>query len=150
PSHPRLTFRDDRDTPLLMRRGRLESVMLRLANDEAKYFSPEGWTMALSGGAVICPSGNFRGNIALCASERHLAAQPVIEQPIMSEPVPETASATVSQRTDIRALTGVRGVAAAIIVIYHYGKFRLHPDAEIWSVPHGYLPVDLFFMLSGF
>src|SRR3984885_1332409 len=53
---------------------------------------------------------------------------------------------------DIRALTGVRGVAAVIIVIYHYGKFRLDlsSDATVWAVPHGYLPVDMFFMLSGF
>jgi peptidoglycan/LPS O-acetylase OafA/YrhL len=53
---------------------------------------------------------------------------------------------------DIRSLTGVRGVAAVIIVIYHYGKFRLDPNSAVtvWSVPHGYLPVDMFFMLSGF
>src|ERR1700723_1367741 len=53
---------------------------------------------------------------------------------------------------DIRSLTGVRGVAAVIIVVYHYGKFRLdlHSDATAWAVPHGYLPVDMFFMLSGY
>ena len=53
---------------------------------------------------------------------------------------------------DIRSLTGVRGVAAVIIVVYHFGKFRLDPGSPVtvWSVPHGYLPVDLFFMLSGF
>jgi peptidoglycan/LPS O-acetylase OafA/YrhL len=53
---------------------------------------------------------------------------------------------------DIRSLTGVRGVAAVIIVVYHYGKFRLDPNSSVtvWSVPHGYLPVDMFFMLSGF
>ena len=53
---------------------------------------------------------------------------------------------------DIRSLTGVRGVAAVIIVIYHYGKFRLDlsGSATVWAVPHGYLPVDMFFMLSGF
>jgi peptidoglycan/LPS O-acetylase OafA/YrhL len=55
-------------------------------------------------------------------------------------------------KADIRSLTGVRGVAAVIIVVYHYGKFRLDPgsNATIWTVPHGYLPVDMFFMLSGF
>jgi peptidoglycan/LPS O-acetylase OafA/YrhL len=53
---------------------------------------------------------------------------------------------------DIRSLTGVRGVAAVIIVVYHFGKFRLDPASSItvWAVPHGYLAVDLFFMLSGF
>jgi len=53
-------------------------------------------------------------------------------------------------KADIRSLTGVRGVAAIIIVVYHYGKFNLIPGGEVWSIPHGYLPVDLFFMLSGF
>jgi peptidoglycan/LPS O-acetylase OafA/YrhL len=53
-------------------------------------------------------------------------------------------------KAEIRSLTGVRGVAALIIVIYHYGKFRLDHVSDVWHVPHGYLPVDLFFMLSGF
>jgi peptidoglycan/LPS O-acetylase OafA/YrhL len=60
------------------------------------------------------------------------------------------AKPAISRKTDIRALTGIRGVAAVIIVVYHYGKFHLHQGSEIWSVPHGYLPVDLFFMLSGY
>ncbi len=47
-------------------------------------------------------------------------------------------------------MTGVRGVAAIIIVIYHYGKFHLDHVSDVWDIPHGYLPVDLFFMLSGF
>ncbi|MGA2057299.1 MAG: acyltransferase [Bradyrhizobium sp.] len=53
-------------------------------------------------------------------------------------------------KADIRSLTGVRGVAAVIIVIYHYGKFHLDHVNDVWDIPHGYLPVDLFFMLSGF
>jgi peptidoglycan/LPS O-acetylase OafA/YrhL len=55
-------------------------------------------------------------------------------------------------KADIRSLTGVRGVAALIIVIYHYGKFRLDlsGNATVWAIPHGYLPVDMFFMLSGY
>jgi peptidoglycan/LPS O-acetylase OafA/YrhL len=53
---------------------------------------------------------------------------------------------------DIRALTGVRGVAALVIVVYHFGKFHLDRTTGhmVWAVPHGYLPVDMFFMLSGF
>lgn len=47
-------------------------------------------------------------------------------------------------------MTGIRGVAAIIIVIYHYGKFHLDHVSDVWDIPHGYLPVDLFFMLSGF
>jgi peptidoglycan/LPS O-acetylase OafA/YrhL len=58
----------------------------------------------------------------------------------------------VTMAADIRALTGVRGVAAVVIVIYHFGKFRLDPTSSVtvWNVPHGYLPVDMFFMLSGY
>lgn len=53
---------------------------------------------------------------------------------------------------DIRALTGIRGVAAAIIVIYHFGEVQLFGGGSIayYRIPHGYLPVDLFFMLSGY
>src|ERR1700712_918726 len=53
---------------------------------------------------------------------------------------------------DIRALTGVRGVAAAVIVVYHFGDVQLSTGgtADYFRIPFGYLPVDLFFMLSGF
>jgi peptidoglycan/LPS O-acetylase OafA/YrhL len=53
---------------------------------------------------------------------------------------------------EIRALTGVRGVAAIVIVLYHFSNVHLY-SGGIWAyfeVPHGYLAVDLFFMLSGF
>jgi peptidoglycan/LPS O-acetylase OafA/YrhL len=53
---------------------------------------------------------------------------------------------------EIRALSGVRGVAALVIVVYHFGKFHIDRTSGhmVWGVPHGYLPVDMFFMLSGF
>jgi peptidoglycan/LPS O-acetylase OafA/YrhL len=53
---------------------------------------------------------------------------------------------------EIRALTGVRGVAALVIVVYHFGKFHIDRSSGhmVWAVPHGYMPVDMFFMLSGF
>jgi peptidoglycan/LPS O-acetylase OafA/YrhL len=58
----------------------------------------------------------------------------------------------VEMAADIRALTGVRGVAAAVIVAYHYGDVQLYGGGHIayYRIPHGYLPVDLFFMLSGY
>jgi peptidoglycan/LPS O-acetylase OafA/YrhL len=62
----------------------------------------------------------------------------------------EAAEVIVNMKAEIRSLTGIRGVAAIIIVIYHYGKFRLNHVSDVWDIPHGYLPVDLFFMLSGF
>jgi peptidoglycan/LPS O-acetylase OafA/YrhL len=53
---------------------------------------------------------------------------------------------------DIRALTGVRGVAAAVIVAYHFGDVHLYDGGELayYKIAHGYLLVDMFFMLSGY
>ncbi|HEY8332834.1 MAG TPA: acyltransferase [Tardiphaga sp.] len=53
---------------------------------------------------------------------------------------------------DIRALTGVRGVAAAVIVVYHFGDVQLATGGTLsyFRLPFGYLLVDLFFMLSGY
>jgi peptidoglycan/LPS O-acetylase OafA/YrhL len=49
-------------------------------------------------------------------------------------------------------LTGVRGVAAAIIVVYHFGDIQLSTGGtgSFFRIPYGYLIVDLFFMLSGY
>ncbi|WP_404422061.1 acyltransferase family protein [Thalassospira australica] len=56
-----------------------------------------------------------------------------------------------SQRID--SLTGLRGIAALIVVIYHYtGGFLPNLDLTEYTlfVRKGYLWVDLFFLLSGF
>lgn len=56
------------------------------------------------------------------------------------------------QRDDIQSLTGLRGLAAWWVVIYHFRD----PIAPYISplffriIQHGYLAVDLFFILSGF
>src|SRR5579884_322931 len=61
------------------------------------------------------------------------------------------------RRPEIPALTGVRAVAAVLVVLYHYS---IHPVASTF-VPDrlrfalapaglGFLGVDLFFILSGF
>ena len=51
---------------------------------------------------------------------------------------------------EVRSLTGLRGVAAAYVVLYH----MLQDDRGgglLWRVAHhGYIAVDLFFVLSGF
>lgn len=60
--------------------------------------------------------------------------------------VPEARGAPL----EVRALTGVRGAGALLVVIYHYGMIRLDHVHDVWSVPHGYLAVDLFFILSGY
>jgi peptidoglycan/LPS O-acetylase OafA/YrhL len=58
----------------------------------------------------------------------------------------------IAMAADIRALTGIRGVAAAVIVVYHFGDVQLYGGGNLayYRIPHGYLPVDLFFMLSGY
>ena len=51
---------------------------------------------------------------------------------------------------DIPSLTGLRGVAACLVVFFHYFKdvAGLGPAHLIFA--HGYIAVDLFFVLSGF
>lgn len=51
---------------------------------------------------------------------------------------------------EIRALTGLRGIAAILVVAYH---FQVVPQSVVGPPPAigpGYLMVDLFFVLSGF
>jgi peptidoglycan/LPS O-acetylase OafA/YrhL len=58
----------------------------------------------------------------------------------------------VEPRADLPALTGIRGVAAWLVVFYH-ARLALAPHlpAQVSALlRHGYLAVDLFFMLSGF
>ena len=55
---PRSTLVTTAIRPSNCEAGRPESVMLRLANREAKYFAARGWTRAAHC-AVICPSGRF-------------------------------------------------------------------------------------------
>lgn len=51
---------------------------------------------------------------------------------------------------EIRALTGLRGAAACVVVLYHYtsGGLGFGPFAGL--VHRGYQAVDLFFVLSGY
>ncbi len=65
-------------------------------------------------------------------------------------------SATISsdaarpRRTEVRALTGLRGVAALLVALYHINPNLIAPTAAGRFVGKGYLWVDLFFVLSGF
>jgi peptidoglycan/LPS O-acetylase OafA/YrhL len=54
--------------------------------------------------------------------------------------------------THLNALTGIRGIAAWMVVLYHIRKSldQLLPDWILLVFSKGYLAVDLFFMLSGF
>jgi peptidoglycan/LPS O-acetylase OafA/YrhL len=55
-----------------------------------------------------------------------------------------------TQRAQIDALTGLRGIAACWVVIYHMHEFDAIPDLIALPLRHGYLAVDVFFVLSGF
>ncbi len=52
--------------------------------------------------------------------------------------------------SEIRSLTGLRGIAAIWVVLYHYLLPPTPNGAASRFLTHGYLAVDLFFALSGF
>ena len=53
--------------------------------------------------------------------------------------------------TELRALTGMRGLAAWMVVAYHIrGSIAGLPQAIEGVLAKGYLAVDFFFLLSGF
>jgi peptidoglycan/LPS O-acetylase OafA/YrhL len=53
--------------------------------------------------------------------------------------------------SELRALTGARGLAAWAVVFYHIrGALAWAPPAAIAVLTKGYLAVDFFFLLSGF
>lgn len=55
----------------------------------------------------------------------------------------------MEQKKHYLALDGLRGVAAIVIVIFHFFEF-IFPDFTKNPLGHGYLAVDFFFCLSGF
>ncbi|MBW8881957.1 MAG: acyltransferase [Asticcacaulis sp.] len=61
-----------------------------------------------------------------------------------------TAAAPATSPAEIRSLTGLRGLAALYVVLFHANGFWRFPDAVRPFIHHGYMAVDLFFILSGF
>lgn len=56
----------------------------------------------------------------------------------------------LSHAKEIRSLTGLRGLAALFVVIFHEaGNFKASNPLQVF-LQHGYNAVDLFFVLSGF
>jgi len=54
-------------------------------------------------------------------------------------------------KAEIDALTGLRGIAACLVVLYHFTPADQVPLAPLrTAIGRGYLWVDLFFVLSGF
>ncbi len=64
------------------------------------------------------------------------------------------ASATPARRPPLGALTGIRFIAAAMVLLFHFGAgFAARvgaPRPLVTLLGNGYLGVSLFFMLSGF
>ncbi|MEI9902871.1 MAG: acyltransferase [Asticcacaulis sp.] len=56
----------------------------------------------------------------------------------------------VAPSGEIKALTGLRGVAALYVVFFHANGLHAFPTLIRPFVAHGYIAVDLFFILSGF
>jgi peptidoglycan/LPS O-acetylase OafA/YrhL len=55
------------------------------------------------------------------------------------------------RRAEIRALTGLRGAAAAYVVLFHFTDNGRATEGVVHQVlSHGYLAVDVFFVLSGY
>jgi peptidoglycan/LPS O-acetylase OafA/YrhL len=52
--------------------------------------------------------------------------------------------------SEVRSLTGLRGVAALWVVLFHYFTPVFLTSPLLCILGHGYLAVDLFFVLSGF
>jgi peptidoglycan/LPS O-acetylase OafA/YrhL len=59
-------------------------------------------------------------------------------------------NASVSGIGEIKSLTGLRGVAAFFVMLYHFTVMSLGSDPASVFVRKCYIWVDLFFMLSGF
>ncbi len=59
----------------------------------------------------------------------------------------------VLRQNEIRSLTAVRGLAAAVVFAFHYSELQIHANDQgplQFIARHGYIGVDLFFVLSGF
>lgn len=73
-----------------------------------------------------------------------LPAAPVLQGTIRDDRISATG------KDEIGALTGIRGVAAVLVVIYHIYPFTDFPWGLRQIISRGYLSVDVFFVLSGF
>ena len=72
--------------------------------------------------------------------------------PDAATPITRGTPAATMPSGEIKALTSLRGVAAMMVVLQHYSAtMEAHSAGWIPSlIPHGYIAVDLFFILSGF
>ena len=55
----------------------------------------------------------------------------------------------IQTRPHINILDGLRGIAAIVVVVFHFMEI-IYPNYADSPVSHGFLAVDFFFCLSGF
>src|SRR6185369_10335568 len=60
------------------------------------------------------------------------------------------AMTTQSPREELPSLTALRGIAAIVVMIYHFATMAFGRDDLPEAIKRGYMAVDLFFLLSGF
>ena len=77
------------------------------------------------------------------------ASVPISAATEMPSPLVVTA-AVPTRKGEIKALTGLRGIAALYVVLFHVNGHYLFPATFLPFIRHGYMAVDLFFILSGF
>jgi peptidoglycan/LPS O-acetylase OafA/YrhL len=79
------------------------------------------------------------------------AGSPTPDPPApVTTPTPDAPDGAVPFRLGYRpALDGVRGVAVAMVLLYHVGEMLWVPGPT-WALRGGFLGVDVFFALSGF
>jgi peptidoglycan/LPS O-acetylase OafA/YrhL len=70
---------------------------------------------------------------------------PTASRALVATPPPPRA-----RRAEVRTLTGLRGIAALLVAVYHIDPELRRFDAFGRIVGRGYLWVDVFFVLSGF
>ncbi|WP_041521906.1 acyltransferase family protein [Gilvimarinus agarilyticus] len=58
-------------------------------------------------------------------------------------------SMTLNNKPHFEILDGLRGLAAVVVVIFHFMEIVVPDFSRIW-IAHGFLAVDFFFCLSGF
>lgn len=68
----------------------------------------------------------------------------------MSNAFPAQSPAPASQFAEIKSLTGLRGLAALYVVLFHASTHMRFEASMLPFIRHGYIMVDLFFILSGY
>ena len=70
--------------------------------------------------------------------------------PVEKAPVIQGSSTFKDSKRHYKALDGLRGVAAVVVVMFHLFEPFSNGDHARQIINHGYLAVDFFFVLSGF